>query len=43
MAGGGGESFSDKLKIYTISNKNGLSVSLLNYGAIMHSVLVPDK
>ena len=37
------ESFSDKLKLYTIRNKNDLSVSLMNYGAIMHSLVVPDK
>ena len=37
------ESFSEKLKLYTIRNKNGLSVTLMNYGAIMHSFVVPDK
>ena len=28
---------------YTITNKNGLSVSALDYGAIISHLMVPDK
>ena len=28
---------------YTISNKNGMEISVLDFGAILQKVIVPDK
>ena len=35
--------FSDKLKLFRISNGNNVSISLLNYGATLQSILIPDR
>eukprot|EP00795_Rhopilema_esculentum_P002859 gene2859-1095_t len=32
-----------KLQEYTLRNKNGISVGLLNYGATLRSIVVPDR
>ncbi len=29
--------------LYTVENKNGMSMTVMNFGAILHSVIVPDK
>lgn len=33
----------EQVNVYTLKNKNGMEVSLLNYGAVIKNVLVPDK
>ena len=29
--------------LYTVENKNGMSMTVMNFGAILYSVIVPDK
>lgn len=33
----------DSIKLYTLSNDNGMTVKVTNYGAIVTSILVPDR
>ena len=33
----------EEISVYTMSNKNGMQVSCIDYGAILKNVLVPDK
>ena len=29
--------------LYTVENKNGMEMTVMNFGAILYSVIVPDK
>ena len=33
----------DTIKLYTFKNKSGMQVKITNYGAIVTSILVPDR
>jgi aldose 1-epimerase len=33
----------DSIKLYTLKNKNGMTVKITNYGAIITSIIVPDR
>lgn len=33
----------EAVTLYTLTNKNGMSISVMDFGAILHTVLVPDK
>lgn len=33
----------DSIKLYTLKNKNGMTVKVTNYGAIITSIVVPDR
>lgn len=36
-------SFGDKVTLYSLINKNGMVVNLINYGAVITNIWVPDK
>jgi len=33
----------DSIKLYTLKNSNGMTVKVTNYGAIITSIMVPDR
>ncbi|MCA9214783.1 MAG: galactose mutarotase [Planctomycetales bacterium] len=33
----------DSIKLYTLKNKNGMTIKVTNYGAIITSIIVPDR
>ena len=33
----------DSIKLYTLNNDNGMTVKVTNYGAIITSIVVPDR
>ncbi len=41
-AGVAGEDF-DQIRLFTLTNKHGLTVKVTNYGAIITSIIVPDR